>query len=194
MTYTQRMSGIVLGCMLVAGTASTQTVITPPSGNMWDHGTTLNVFSGAAANAGDRATATGGAFGWELTPHFALEGGGTWLDWGENAHAFIAGMTAHVVLLPPHPLVPFLIGGAGVYRAAIDRPGVSFGSRQVMTFIDPAVMGGAGMSLYVSRHWAVRPELLASIVLRDPRSFVVTTGVVRLAYHFEDHVTAPDRR
>jgi len=35
---------------------------------------------------------------------------------------------------------------------------------------------------------------MANVVLADARRFVVTTGVVRLGYHFEDHAAAGDRR
>ena len=40
-------------------TPSPQTPEVPP-GNMWGHDTTLNVFAGAAASAGDRAGVAGG--------------------------------------------------------------------------------------------------------------------------------------
>jgi len=60
-----------------------------------------------------------------------------------------------------------------------------------MTFNDPSLVGGGGVEMFVSRHWAVRPEILATVVLRDSRNFVVTTGAVRLGYHFEDHPVTP---
>lgn len=203
MTSIQRL-GVLVGFVLVAASASAQTVAAPPPGNMWSHGTTLNVFGGAARTPGDTAAAAGGALGWELTPRFALEGAGTWLDWGQSAHAFTAAMTAHVSLLTPHPFVPFLAAGVGLYHASFDRfdtgmprfyhrrmTGLSYAPGQMATFTDPSIVGGGGLNLYVSRHWALRPEVLATVVLRDARSFVATTGVVRLAYHFEDHPITP---
>ena len=45
--------------------------------------------------------------------------------------------------------------------------------------------------MFVSRHWTIRPEVIAALVIRDSRSFVVTTGAVRLAYHFEEHPITP---
>ena len=200
MTSIQRLQCAVLGLLVAAATASAQTPLVAPSGNMWSHGTTLNVFGGGAATPGDRAAAAGGAFGWELTPRFALEGSGTWLDFGQSAHAFTAAMTAHVAVVTPHPFVPFLAGGVGLYHAAFNRfdstmprfyhrrmTGLPFAPSQTVTFTDPSLAGGGGLDVYVSSHWALRPEGLATLVLRDSRSFVVTTGVVRLAYHFEDH-------
>jgi hypothetical protein len=170
---------------------------------MWSHGTTLNVFGGAAATSGDRAAIAGGALGWEIEPWFAIEGSGTWLDWGQGAHAFAPSITAQIGLLTSRPFVPFLTGGIGLYHASFNRidsamPG--FYRRRMMsmtdpgstiTFNDPSLTGGGGLTVFVSRHWSVRPEVLATVVLRDSRSFVVTTGAVRLAYHFEDHPVTP---
>jgi len=48
--------------------------------------------------------------------------------------------------------------------------------------------------VYLSRHWALRPAVLATLVLRESRRFVVTTGAIRLAYHFEDHPVTPSTR
>ena len=204
MTSFQRLQCAVVGLLVAAATASAQTPLVAPSGNTWSHGTTLNVFGGAAATAGDRAAAAGGAFGWELTPHFALEGSGTWLDWGQGAHAFTAGITAQVAVATARPVVPFLAGGVGLYRAGFNRsdstmPG--FYRRRMMgealqpgatiSFTDPSLAGGGGVTVFLSRHWTIRPEVIATLVIRDSRSFVVTTGAVRLAYHFEDHPVNP---
>lgn len=182
-------------------------VRTAPPGNGWSHGTTLNVFAGGAATTRDWAGAGGGAMGWELKPWFALEGSGGWLDWGHDAHAFTATMTAHAALPTPRPLVPFFAGGAGVYHASFDRYHDSLPAfyrhrmatmrdepRQRMTFTDPSLVGGGGVEVFVSRHWTLRPEVMVHIVMRDARSFVATTGVVRLGYHFEDHPVTPIAR
>jgi hypothetical protein len=209
MNSAHRWQWAVVVMFLMAATASAQSTPPPqtrsvPPGNMWSHGTTLNVFGGAAAASGDRAAVGGGGLGWEIDPWFALEGSAGWLDWGQNATAFTAAMAAHVALLTKRPLVPFLAGGVGLYHASFDRldtsmpgfyrhrmAGLSPGLSQMMTFTDPSLVGGGGVNLFVNRHWTIRPEVMANLVMRDSRSFVVTTGVVRLAYHFEDHpVTA----
>jgi len=208
MTSVHRLQCVVLGIFVSVATASAQT--TPPTttrvapeGNMWSHGTTLNVFGGGAGTSGDRAAIAGGAFGWEVRPWFALEGSGAWLDWGKGARAFAPSMTAQVALVTARPFLPFVTGGVGLYHASFNRSdsampnfyrrrmvGMSnFSSR--MTFNDPSLVGGGGVEMFVSRHWAVRPEILATVVLRDSRNFVVTTGAVRLGYHFEDHPVTP---
>jgi hypothetical protein len=220
MISAHRLQGALLALVVAAATASAQGVplsqpqTTPPPqtrtvppGNMWSHGTTLNVFGGAAATSGDRAAVAGGALGWEIKPWFALEGTGGWLDWGQSAHAFTATMTAHVAMPMPHPVVPFLAAGMGLYHASFSRfdaamprfyrhrmAGPGFGAAQTLTFTDPSLVAGGGGNLFVNRHWTIRPEVMANVVLRDSRSFVVTTGVVRLAYHFEDHPVTPRQR
>ena len=200
-----RLQCAVVGLLVAAASASAQGTPPPPpprtvpAGNMWSRGTTLNALGGAAATPGDRAAIAGGAIGWEIKPWFALEGGGAWLDWGRGAHAFAPSMAAHVALPTPRPFVPFLAGGVGLYHASFDRFDRAmprFYARRMMDmtghgvtvgFTDPSVVGGGGVSVFLSRHWSVRPEVLATVVLRDARSVVVTTGGVRLAYHFEEH-------
>ena len=204
MTSIQRLQCAVLGLLVAAATASAQTPIVAPSGNMWSHGTTLNVFGGAAATSGDKAGAAGAAFGWELTPRFGLEGSGTWMDWGQGAHAFTAAMTAQVAVATARPVVPFLAGGVGLYHAAFNQSdngmprfyrrrmmGAASGPGTTISFTDPSLAGGGGVTVFLSRHWTIRPEVIATLVVRDSRSFVVTTGAVRLAYHFEEHPITP---
>lgn len=208
MTFIHRLQCVVFGIFVSAATASAQGTPPPttrlvPPGNMWSHGTTANVLGGAAGTSGDRAAIAGGAFGWEIRPWLAIEGSGTWLDWGQGAHAFAPSVTTQVGLLTPRPFVPFLTGGLGLYHASFNRidttmPGfyrrrmmASSGLGNSVTFNDPALVGGGGLNVFVSRHWTVRPEILATVVMRDSRNFVVTMGAVRLAYHFEDHPVTP---
>jgi hypothetical protein len=193
------------GLLLAAGTASAQTsapLLPPP--DTWTHGTTLNVFAGGATGGHDRAGAAGGAFGWELTPRVGLEGGGTWFDWGPGARASAAAITTQVAVITARPAVPFLSAGVGLYHATFNRTDAampSFYRRRMATmmnqpsstttFTDPSVAGGGGITLFLNRHWTLRPEVMATVVLRDSRSFVVTTGALRLGYHFEDHPITP---
>lgn len=203
-----RLQCAVVGLFVAVATASAQGPPPPdvrvaPPGNMWSHGTTVNVLGGAAAVSGDRAAIAGGAFGWEITPWFAIEGGATWLDWGQAAHAFAPAIAAQAGLPTARPFVPFVTGGVGLYHASFNRldstmPGFyqrrmmgTSDMRSTITFTDPSVVGGGGVNVFVSRHWTIRPEILATAVLRNSQSFVVTTGAVRLAYHFEDHPVTP---
>ena len=149
----------------------------------------------------ERASAA--AFGWEIRPWFALEGSATWIDWDKNAHAFTPAMTAQVGLLGARSVVPFLTGGVGLYHVSYDRIDVGmpqFYQRRMtsmndlgstVTFTDPSLVGGGGVNVFLTRKWTIRPEVLATVVVRDSRSFVVTTAAVRLGYHFEGHPVAP---
>ena len=217
MVSAHRLQVAVLALLIAAAPTSGQSVVpkqpqtTPspqsravPAGNMWSHGTTLNVFAGATATSHDRAGVAGGALGWEVKPWFALEGTAGWFDWGHDAQAFTAALAARVAILTPRPIVPFVAGGFGMYHASFDRsddamPGFYRGRvagmpnqpARTMTFTDPSVVAGGGVEIFVSRHWTVRPEVTANIVVRNGRSFIATTGVVRLGYHFEDHPVTP---
>lgn len=187
-----------------AGVASAQA---PSSVTTWDHGTTVNVFGGAARTGDARAAAAGAALGWELTPRVAVEGTGTWLDWGHGTSAFAAAMTARLAVVTPRPFAPFATAGIGVYHASFDRTGAAMpmfyqrrwmmrpsqvGSRAI-TFTDPSIVAGGGVTLHVSRNWTLRPEIMATMILQEARQFIVTTGAVRLGYHFEDHQISPRR-
>jgi hypothetical protein len=169
---------------------------------MWSHGTTLNVFSGGALGGTDRASVRGAAFGWEIRPWFALEGGASWIDWDKSAHGFTPAITAQVGLPTPGRVVPFATGGVGLYHVSFDRMDVEmpqfYRERITMNamgsevrFTDSSVVGGGGVNVFVTRKWTIRPEVLATVVVRDSRSFVVTTAAVRLGYHFEAHPVMP---
>ena len=120
-----RLQCAVIGIFVSVATASAQGTPPPtarvvPEGNMWSHGTTLNVLR-RGSGGGDRASVRGGAFGWEIRPWFALEGSATWIEWEKNAHAFTPAMTAQVGLLGARSVVPFLTGGVGLYHVSYDR-------------------------------------------------------------------------
>jgi hypothetical protein len=61
------------------------------------------------------------------------------------------------------------------------------------TFTDPTVVGGGGISIFVNRHFALRPDVEAVFVLRDGRTHVVTTAALHAVYHFESHPVTPVR-
>ena len=200
----RRWQCVVVGLLLTTATASAQAPppaepASVPPGNMWSHGTTLNAFSGGALGGDDRATIRGAAFGWEIRPWLALEGGATWIEWDKSANAFTPAITAQLGVPTPGRVVPFVTGGVGLYHVSFDRLDVAmpqFYRRRVTAmndmgssvyFTDPSVVGGGGLNVFVTRKWTIRPEVLATVAMRDSRSFVITMAAVRLGYHFEGH-------
>jgi hypothetical protein len=63
-----------------------------------------------------------------------------------------------------------------------------------LTFTDPTVVAGGGMNIFLNRRFAVRPDVAATIVLRDRRHHVITTVGVHAVFHFEDHPVTPAGR
>ena len=45
-----------------------------PPGNVWSHGTTIDVFAGGSSASGTAGPVAGGAAGWELTPWLGVDG------------------------------------------------------------------------------------------------------------------------
>jgi len=197
-----RLYGVVLVFLLASATASAQ----DDASTMWRRGTTLNVFGGLAAASNDRGPLAGGAIGWEITPRIAVEGSGAWVEWGHEAQAFSAALRALVPLRTSRPVIPYLAGGFGLVRASFEiaDPEVpEFYRRRIAnrpeavrgaaTFTDPSVVVGGGVNMFLSRHIAIRPDVNATVVMRDSRARVMTTAAVHLAYHFEDHPITPAR-
>jgi hypothetical protein len=191
---------VVLVLGVTAAPASAQT----DAATMWRHGSTLSGFAGAAGTDGGLAPMGGGAVGWEITPRLAIEGSGTWYEWGSRSHAFAAALRAQVAIRTARPVVPFVAGGIGLYRASIalsaaDLP--TFYRRRMfdrasrsdapMMFTDPSVVFGGGVNIYVTNHVVVRPDFGATVVMRDRHAFVLGSAAVHLAYHFDEHPITP---
>jgi hypothetical protein len=159
------------------------------------------MFAGVAAASSRAGALVGGAAGWEITPRFGLEGRMAWFDRPGRAEAFTAALTARANLMSARTAVPFVKGGVGLYRASFEaadgnmpdfyrrRLGPDFGLSR--TFTDPSFVVGGGVSVFTSRHWAVRPEIEATVVRRQSRSYVVTALTMGVAYHFEEHPITP---
>ena len=194
-----------LAAMVIITTAPSawsQTVAT----NEWRYGTTLAGFVGAASPSSVTGVAAGAALGWEITPHFTLEGRGIWFDAGHRADAFTALLGARVPLLPARPVVPFLSAGAGVYRATFESMSSAIPhlyQRRMMsesagfqgrTFDDFVVALGGGVDVFLARHLALRPEV--TVLLVTTRAYTRTVPVygLQLAYHFESHPITPAGR
>lgn len=168
--------------------------------------TTANFISGVSLGD-DQTGVFGGAVGWELTARFNIEASTRWLVPKNGADAFAVLFTAQRPLVGRRTFVPFVSGGMGVYSASFEAgstgipefysqrmtpPGVPSGSAE--RFTDPAFVVGGGVSIFASRNVSVRPEVETIWLRSDGRNYVVTTAMVRFAYHFEEHrITAAVR-
>jgi hypothetical protein len=201
------MRAIIVGTLVIglvtaaAGPASAQDEVVRPG--EWSRGTTLSGFAGMAMDSKHNGPAIGGVIGYEVTPRLTIEGGGSWFEFGDGASAFAGSIKLRARLWGQRTVDPFLTGGVGFYRASFDRasnvaPG--FYQRRMRmpatglgdtSFTDPALVAGAGMNIFVTRHFAVRPDVETLIVLRDRRSHVVTTLSLHAVFHIESHPVTP---
>jgi hypothetical protein len=174
----------------------------------WERGTTLTGVVGVATDSGGTAAMFGGSVAWELTPRLAVEGSGRWLEFGQGANAFAGDLKVRSRLWGRRHVDPFVEAGIGLYRASYDvrhSPDIpGFYRRRmpidlpatmtVRTFTDPTVVVGGGLNVYLHRHFALRPDVGATVVLREGRRHVVTTVGVHAVVHFEEHPVTPRRR
>lgn len=189
----------VLAAALVVTVGGPAAAQAPQVQGTWTSGTTLNLFGGVGADDEWTSGAAGAAFGWEVTPRFSIEAGGSWLKRGPGAQAFAADMT---VLFHPKPasrFAPFLKGGIGLYDAQFDvsrspipdfyraRLDETNPLSQSATFTDPALVAGGGVTIWVSRHVSLRPEVDLKIVIDSWNAHLVSIAAVRFAYHFQEH-------
>lgn len=172
--------------------------------NTWSRGTTLNIFAGASSEPQKGAFTAGGAIGWQLTPSMAIEGTGAWIDNQSSPTWFTAAMKFQARLARAAGTNPYLEGGIGLCRSSfdagdmnvpgfyrkrmVDNPGTSLMSH---TFTDPTFAYGAGLNIIATRHIAIRPAAEFTTVFRNRDTFTMMAGVVRLAYHFENHPVTP---
>ena len=201
--------GAALTFLLVtAGTtlAQTPTATAKPAEYDWRHGTTLNVLAGVNSASSRVGLLGGAAFGWEVTPRFAVEGTGSWLDRGRFANAFAADVKGSISATGPGRVVPFIGAGVGLYRASFERAQATvpdfYHRRMAMKqhafttaiFTDPTVVVSAGANLFLTERVSVRPEVELKVIARDSRSYTMTVLAMRLAYHFEEHPLSSARR
>lgn len=193
---------LLLGAWTTAGWAQSDVRV-----NEWSRGTTLGGFAGVATDTTNTGPAVGGAVGWDLTPRFAIEGSGSWIDFGRSRTGFAGAVTLRTRVTGTAVRNLFAITGAGLYRASfadktVAMPG--FYSRRMSprdrmdqfgrAFTDPSVVIGGGASFALTRHVSIRPDVQAAIVLRNGRSNVLTSVGVHAVYHFESHPVTPARR
>jgi hypothetical protein len=175
-----------------------------PSGDEWRQGTTLAGFAGAGSSSSNTDISGGLSLGWEITPRFAIEGRGLWLGAGGDADAFAATLATLVAFDRARPIKPFALAGIGLYRTTIDS-GASdvpsfYSSRMTSrglrteTFTDFALAFGGGVDLFVSRHFALRPEITVQLAITSSQVHAVAVYGVQVAYHFESHPITPSAR
>jgi hypothetical protein len=190
---------LCLAVGILFATAASAWAQPPAPDSNWGHGTTVNLFGGFSSGSSTTGPLAGGAFGWEITPAFAVEARGTWLDRGHNADAFTADLGVQVGLTPPQHVVPFVEAAIGFYHATFG-PGAAMPAfyRQRMaangpvtppqrqSFNDTSFVFGGGINFYINRQLAIRPDVNA-IIVHHGNNHVLTTFAVHFAYHFEPH-------
>lgn len=199
----RRACAIAVAFLAVAALAKAQET----AANVWSHGTTLNIFAGASSEPMKGAFTAGGAIGWQVTPTMAIEGTGGWIDSQSSSPWFIAALKAQARLAYAGGTNPYVEGGIGLCRATFDAGQANVPtlyqkrmmeapetSMMAHTFTDPTFAFGAGLNIIATRHIAVRPAVEVTMVFRNSNTFTMTAGVVRLAYHFENHPVTPARR
>jgi len=180
--------------LVVAGRASAQTV--PMD---WRHGTTLAGFVGTQSASSDTSPAAGVGLGWEVSRRLSFEGRGTWFGVSEGPSDFAATLAAHVALLTPRSVVPFVSAGAGMYRATLNStsegapefyrtrmPADVLGIRH-HTFQDFLMTVGGGVNVFVSSHLALRPEANLMLVTTRSDARPLAEYGMQVVYHFEAH-------
>lgn len=191
------MTPAVLALLIAAvpALASAQAVET----TAWTRGTTLGGFIGATSTSSDVDVAAGAGFGWEILPHFGLEGRGTWYRQGPRARAFSATLAARVPLTHARPLAPFVSAGVGMHRASFDagaermpefyrrRLAANGSSLRGETFEDFMATFGGGVDVYISTHLAVRPEIAVGLITTRSDVRAMPVYGVQVTYHFETH-------
>lgn len=185
---------VALVALTMTGTAFGQTAQVAD----WHRGSTLEGFFGAQSASSHVSPAAGVGLGWEVARHLAIEGRGTWFSVNDGPSDFAATLAAHVPLTSFRRVVPFVAGGVGMYRATFDASSNVMpdfyrlrmpGTPGSHTFQDFLVTAGGGASVFVSDHFALRPEVNLMLVTTRADSRNVGVFGVQLIYHFEPHPT-----
>ena len=68
------------------------------------------------------------------------------------------------------------------YRDRVDS-GNAAGT--TVSFVDPMMIVGAGVNIFATPHFALRPQVEAFVVMRGSQRYVATAFTVRAAYNLE---------
>jgi hypothetical protein len=189
---------LVIVALGMSATAAAQT-----ADGRWQRGTAVSGFSGAGWTSGSTTSVFGGAIGWDINEWTALEGAGSWLFGSRTHEAFAAELKVLANVRRPAVVVPFVGGGVGLYHASlgagqampgfyrrrmVDRP---FRSRS--DFTDPSLIVATGVSVSVSSHVSIRPDVSVRFVMRDSRSLAVGMATVVINYRFVERPVGGSR-
>jgi hypothetical protein len=169
----------------------------------WSEGTSVSTFGGLSVDGSASGGLFGGGAGWTITPLFGIEGRVGWSYGVSDTDAFQASLTARFSPRKPRTTVPFCRAGVGLYRASFDtqadipefyRRRLTEGDLAVThrtSMIDPSILAGAGLDVWVSRHVVLRPEVELTTVLSDGRGYVVANMTFHVIYNFESRPVTP---
>lgn len=177
--------------MSVSVDASGQT----PGGSEWQKGGLLGGFVGAGSTSSETLAAAGWTLGWEVAPHFTIEGRGAWFQRNQVPADFSAQIGAQIPLIPRAAVVPYVLAGVGMYRATVE-PGSDVpafyldrmppGSAREI-FQDVTLAIGGGVDIFLNSHVAIRPEVSFPVILSGSSHLTKAIWGVHVAYHFEEH-------
>ena len=138
----------------------------------WQKGGLLGGFVGAGSTSSETLAAAGLTLGWEVAPHFTIEGRGAWFHRNQVPADFHAQLGAQIPLLPRAAVVPYVLGGVGMYRATVE-PGSDVpafyldrmppGSAREI-FQDVTLVFGGGADVFFTSHVAIRPEVTFPVI------------------------------
>jgi hypothetical protein len=198
----RRVSSMTIVVMALAALASAQ----ESTEGAWSHGTTLNAFAGVASEPTAGTATAGGSIGWQWSPTMSIEGTGAWFNSQSSSPWFSAALKVQTRLAHARGANPFVEGGIGLYQASFDagqtdvpefyrkRMTDQAGTMMSHSFRDPSVVFGGGLNVVATRHFALRPTVEVTVVLRNSDSYTTTAGVLKLAYIFENHPVTPTKR
>ena len=161
------------------------------------HATTVAIAAGAGSDGVGSGTVVAGTVGWQVDSRASVVSTFQWCHQGEGADAFAGAFAIDVNLLPRRAAAPFVAAGFGLYRTFYDvarspmpafyrdRVDISRMAGTTVSFVDPAMVIGAGVNILTTPHVALRPQVEAFVVARGSQRHVTVAVTVRIAYSVE---------
>jgi hypothetical protein len=163
------------------------------------HGTTVAVAAGATSDGAGIGAVAAGTIGWQVDARASVVSTLHWLYQGNGSDAFAGAFAVDINLFPARVVSPFVEGGFGLYKAFYDlargtvpafyrdRVDPSNSAGTTVSFVDPMMIVGAGVNIFTTPHFALRPQVEAFVVARGTQRHVATAFTVRAAYNLEHH-------